>query len=194
MYILLQVTQRWTVPAAAGPGPLDLSTVAHSYSSTVDPVNDFYSGLFGMSMVAAKGALLPDGLVRPTLTLHLTLIAHRLLILTLTTTMSLAITLSLILAAASACTMPIFAKCACLRSPCGGLLAHRTAFAVASVDPCCHLLDIMVCTHVHAPGVTRPGRSRAHVLALSSGKHHWPALLLRHRWTAWTWSCRCCLS
>jgi len=62
--VLLQVTQRWTVPAAAGPGPLDLSTVAHSYSSTVDPVNDFYSGLFGMSMVAAKGALLPNGLVR----------------------------------------------------------------------------------------------------------------------------------
>jgi len=60
---LSQVTQRWTVPAAAGPGPRDLSTVAHSYSSTVDPVNDFYSGLFGMSMVAAKGALLPDGLV-----------------------------------------------------------------------------------------------------------------------------------
>ena len=58
-----QVTQRWTVPAAAGPGALDLSTVAHSYGSTVNPINDFYSGLFGLSMIAAKGALLPSGLV-----------------------------------------------------------------------------------------------------------------------------------
>ena len=61
---MLQVTQRWTVPSAAGPGPQDLSTVAHSYGSTVDPVADFYSGLFGVSMIAAKGALQSDGLVR----------------------------------------------------------------------------------------------------------------------------------
>ena len=61
--LLLQVTQRWTVPSAAGPGPQDLSTVAHSYGSTVDPVADFYSGLFGVSMIAAKGALQSNGLV-----------------------------------------------------------------------------------------------------------------------------------
>ena len=52
------------MPSAAGPGPQDLSTVAHSYGSTVDPVADFYSGLFGVSMIAAKGALQSDGLVR----------------------------------------------------------------------------------------------------------------------------------
>ena len=40
--------------------------MAHSYGSTVDPVNDFYSGLFGVSMIAAKGALQSNGLVRRT--------------------------------------------------------------------------------------------------------------------------------
>jgi hypothetical protein len=32
----------------------------------VDPVNDFYSGLFGVSMIASKGALQENGLVRRT--------------------------------------------------------------------------------------------------------------------------------
>ena len=60
----LQVTQRWTVPGAAGPAPRDLTTVAHTYSSTVNPVSDYYSGLIGISMITTAGQLLSDGQVR----------------------------------------------------------------------------------------------------------------------------------
>lgn len=60
----MQVTQQWTVPAAAGPAARDLSTVAHTYGSTINPVNDYYSGLFGISMIATAGQLLGEGQVR----------------------------------------------------------------------------------------------------------------------------------
>lgn len=58
------MTQRWTVPGAAGPAPQDLTTVAHTYSSTVNPVSDYYSGLIGISMISTAGQLLSDGQVR----------------------------------------------------------------------------------------------------------------------------------
>ena len=34
--------------------------MAHSYSSSVDPVADYYSGLVGISMIAAPGQLLSN--------------------------------------------------------------------------------------------------------------------------------------
>ena len=58
------MTQRWTVPGAAGPAAGDLSTVAHTYGSTVNPVGDYYSGLIGISMISAAGHLMADGKVR----------------------------------------------------------------------------------------------------------------------------------
>ena len=52
------------MPTAAGPAERDLSTVAHSYSSTVDPVSDYYSGLVGISMIASAGQLVSNTQVR----------------------------------------------------------------------------------------------------------------------------------
>lgn len=63
MIFPLQVTQVWTVPAAAGPAARDLSTVAHGYASTVDPVADYYSGLVGISMIGRPGTLRTGGQV-----------------------------------------------------------------------------------------------------------------------------------
>jgi len=59
-----QVRQTWTVPAAAGPAPRDLNTVAHLYGSTVAPYRDANAGLVGVLMVTAKGALKSTGQAR----------------------------------------------------------------------------------------------------------------------------------
>ena len=62
--MLPQVTQTWTVPAAAGPAPRDLNTVAHLYGSTVAPYRDANAGLVGVLMVTANGALHSTGQAR----------------------------------------------------------------------------------------------------------------------------------
>jgi FtsP/CotA-like multicopper oxidase with cupredoxin domain len=51
----------WTVPARAGPGPNDPSSVIWPYHSHVDPVRDANSGLIGAIIVARAGAARPDG-------------------------------------------------------------------------------------------------------------------------------------
>ena len=45
-------TYQWIVAADNGPADNDLSTVAYSYSSNVNPVGDLYAGLFGALIVA----------------------------------------------------------------------------------------------------------------------------------------------
>jgi hypothetical protein len=51
----------WSVPARAGPGPNDLSSVIWPYHSHVNPVRDSNSGLTGAIVVTRKGVARPDG-------------------------------------------------------------------------------------------------------------------------------------
>ncbi len=54
-------TYQWDVPARAGPGPNDPSSVVWPYHSHVDPVRDTNSGLIGAIVITRKGAAKPDG-------------------------------------------------------------------------------------------------------------------------------------
>jgi hephaestin len=47
---------RLYVPASAGPGAADLSTVAYVYASAADPAGDPNAGLVGVALIGAKGA------------------------------------------------------------------------------------------------------------------------------------------
>jgi manganese oxidase len=49
------------VPARAGPGPMDGSSVLWMYHSHVDEVRDINSGLLGPLIVTARGMARPDG-------------------------------------------------------------------------------------------------------------------------------------
>lgn len=51
----------WPVPARAGPGPMDGSSVLWMYHSHVDEVRDINSGLIGPLIVTARGMARPDG-------------------------------------------------------------------------------------------------------------------------------------
>lgn len=51
----------WQVPARAGPGPGDGSSVVWMYHSHVDEVNDVNTGPIGPIVVTAKGMANPDG-------------------------------------------------------------------------------------------------------------------------------------
>lgn len=51
----------WRVPARAGPGPMDGSSVLWMYHSHVDDVRDINTGLFGPIIVTARGKARPDG-------------------------------------------------------------------------------------------------------------------------------------
>ena len=51
----------WQVPARAGPGPADGSSVVWMYHSHVDEVNDVNTGPIGPIVVTAKGMANPDG-------------------------------------------------------------------------------------------------------------------------------------
>jgi manganese oxidase len=51
----------WPVPARAGPGPMDGSSVLWMYHSHVDEVRDINSGLLGPLIVTARGMARPDG-------------------------------------------------------------------------------------------------------------------------------------
>ena len=51
----------WPVPARAGPGPMDGSSVLWMYHSHVDEVRDINSGLLGPMIVTARGMARPDG-------------------------------------------------------------------------------------------------------------------------------------
>ena len=51
----------WQVPARAGPGPMDGSSVLWMYHSHVDDVRDINTGLFGPIIVTARGKARPDG-------------------------------------------------------------------------------------------------------------------------------------
>ncbi|KAL4440358.1 hypothetical protein ABPG75_003359 [Micractinium tetrahymenae] len=50
-------TQRYYVPESAGPAQDDLSTIAYTYTSSVDLVGHPNAGLIGVLVVASKGAL-----------------------------------------------------------------------------------------------------------------------------------------
>jgi manganese oxidase len=52
---------QWDVPARAGPGPNDPSSVVWPYHSHVDSVRDTNSGLVGAIIVTRAGAAKPDG-------------------------------------------------------------------------------------------------------------------------------------
>jgi FtsP/CotA-like multicopper oxidase with cupredoxin domain len=52
---------QWDVPARAGPGPSDLSSVVWPYHSHVDSVRDANTGLVGAIIVTAAGAGKADG-------------------------------------------------------------------------------------------------------------------------------------
>src|SRR5450755_1184658 len=54
-------TYTWQVPARAGPGPADGSSVVWMYHSHVDEVNDVNTGPIGPIVVTAKGMAKPDG-------------------------------------------------------------------------------------------------------------------------------------
>lgn len=54
-------TYTWQVPARAGPGPGDGSSVVWMYHSHVDEVNDVNTGPIGPIVVTAKGMAKPDG-------------------------------------------------------------------------------------------------------------------------------------
>ncbi len=54
-------TYTWQVPARAGPGPGDGSSVVWMYHSHFDEVNDINSGPVGPIVVTAKGMAKPDG-------------------------------------------------------------------------------------------------------------------------------------
>ena len=51
----------WPVPARAGPGPMDGSSVMWMYHSHVDEVRDINTGLFGPMIITARGKARPDG-------------------------------------------------------------------------------------------------------------------------------------
>ena len=57
-------TYTWEVPARAGPGPMDDSSVLWMYHSHTDEVNDVNTGLIGPIVVTAKGMANPDGTPR----------------------------------------------------------------------------------------------------------------------------------
>ena len=54
----------WPVPARAGPGPMDGSSVMWMYHSHVDEVRDINSGLLGAMIITARGMARPDGTPR----------------------------------------------------------------------------------------------------------------------------------
>lgn len=54
-------TYTWEVPARAGPGPGDGSSVVWMYHSHADEVNDVNTGPIGPIVVTAKGMARPDG-------------------------------------------------------------------------------------------------------------------------------------
>ena len=54
-------TYIWPVPARAGPGPRDGSSVFWMYHSSVDEVRDINSGLLGAIIITAAGKARPDG-------------------------------------------------------------------------------------------------------------------------------------
>ena len=54
-------TYVWPVPARAGPGPMDGSSVMWMYHSHVDEVRDIDSGLFGPMIITARGRARADG-------------------------------------------------------------------------------------------------------------------------------------
>jgi hephaestin len=51
----------WPVPARAGPGPMDGSSVLWMYHSHVDEVRDINSGLLGPMIITARDMARPDG-------------------------------------------------------------------------------------------------------------------------------------
>ena len=51
----------WAVPARAGPGPMDGSSVMWMYHSHVEEARDINSGLLGVIIVTARGMARPDG-------------------------------------------------------------------------------------------------------------------------------------
>ncbi len=51
----------WPVPARAGPGPMDGSSVMWMYHSHVDEVRDINSGLFGAMIITARSKARTDG-------------------------------------------------------------------------------------------------------------------------------------
>ena len=51
----------WPVPARAGPGPMDGSSVLWMYHSHVDDVRDINTGLFGPMIITARGKARADG-------------------------------------------------------------------------------------------------------------------------------------
>lgn len=54
-------TYVWQVPARAGPGPMDGSSVMWMYHSHVDEVRDINTGLFGPMIITARNKARPDG-------------------------------------------------------------------------------------------------------------------------------------
>ena len=54
-------TYVWPVPARAGPGPMDGSSVMWMYHSHVDEVRDINTGLFGPMIITARARARPDG-------------------------------------------------------------------------------------------------------------------------------------
>ena len=54
-------TYIWPVPARAGPGPRDGSSVFWMYHSSVDEVRDINTGLMGAIIITAAGKARPDG-------------------------------------------------------------------------------------------------------------------------------------
>ena len=54
-------TYVWPVPARAGPGPMDGSSVMWMYHSHVDEVRDINTGLIGPIIITARGKARPDG-------------------------------------------------------------------------------------------------------------------------------------
>lgn len=46
------VTYQWVVNEDNGPAENDMSSIAYSYSSNVDPIGDLYAGLFGAVVIA----------------------------------------------------------------------------------------------------------------------------------------------
>jgi FtsP/CotA-like multicopper oxidase with cupredoxin domain len=51
----------WPVPARAGPGPMDGSSVLWMYHSHVDEVRDINTGLLGAMIITARNMARPDG-------------------------------------------------------------------------------------------------------------------------------------
>lgn len=51
----------WVVPESAGPGPMDGSSIAWRYFSTVDEIRDENTGMIGALVVTKRGAAKSDG-------------------------------------------------------------------------------------------------------------------------------------